>query len=240
MSGTTPNAFGTLIADARSFYADLAQNNTKAWFTEHKSHYDTALKTPAKLLLDQIAPHVAELSEGTVKTKLYRPHRDIRFSKDKTPYSLHLHMLWSPQGNGTQPGYFFGISEQYVTAGAGIMAFDKAQQTGWRAWVSEGRTHRRACPQTYSRPLRQGPPPRRSSAAQISDPLERHRNRRRKRSHRSNPRRLHPLQSRHGRNAQLPVTHPNSAIFRFSGPQIPWGSAARAGGEAPFPKIPAA
>ena len=137
MSGTTPNAFGTLIADARSFYADLAQNNTKAWFTEHKSHYDTALKTPAKLLLDQIAPHVAELSEGTVKTKLYRPHRDIRFSKDKTPYSLHLHMLWSPQGNGTQPGYFFGISEQYVTAGAGIMAFDKAQQTGWRAWVSE-------------------------------------------------------------------------------------------------------
>lgn len=133
--------FSSLIPDAQQFFAELAQDNSKAWFHENKPRYEARLKSPAKALLKALTPMVADLAGAQVKTKLYRAHRDVRFSKDKSPYNLHLHMLWSPQGTGTQPGsqpgYFFGIAPDYVTAGAGIMGFDKAQQAAWRAFVSE-------------------------------------------------------------------------------------------------------
>lgn len=129
--------FHSLISDSRAFYADLAGNNNREWFNENKSRYEDGLKKPAKLLLDTISPLLNEMLDTPIKTKLFRANRDVRFSKDKTPYSQHLHMMWSPQGNGTQPIYFFGIAGEYVTAGAGIMGFDKAQQSDWRKWVSE-------------------------------------------------------------------------------------------------------
>ena len=45
-----------LIEDAQSFLAELAQNNTRDWFAEHKIRYDTRLKRPAELLVAQVAP----------------------------------------------------------------------------------------------------------------------------------------------------------------------------------------
>ena len=65
----------------------------------------------------------------------------------KTPYHLHLHMLWAVNGMGAdvRPAYFFGISPDYVTAGAGVMGFDKVGLARFRdsvdaepdAWLSE-------------------------------------------------------------------------------------------------------
>jgi len=129
--------FSTLIPDTQQFFAELAQDNTKDWFHTHKPRYETRLKAPALALLEAVAPRVAELAGSDVKPKLYRAHRDVRFSKDKSPYKLHLHMLWAPQGSGTQPAYFFGIAPGYVSAGAGIMGFDTQQIADWRAFVSE-------------------------------------------------------------------------------------------------------
>lgn len=130
------DAFSTLISDTRAFMSELSQNNNRDWFQENKARYDAQLKKPAKLLLDTIAPALSAELDQPVTTKLFRANRDVRFSKDKTPYTLHLHLLWSPQGNRTQPAYFFGIASDYVTAGAGVMGFDKAQQNDWRKWVS--------------------------------------------------------------------------------------------------------
>lgn len=129
--------FPTLIPDARAFYARLSDNNSKAWFNENKPEYEQKIKAPAQQLLKQIAPRLSELLDQPVTTKIFRPHRDVRFSKDKSAYKTHLHVLWSPQGNGTQPAYFFGVAQDYVTAGAGIRNFDKRQQSEWRGWVSE-------------------------------------------------------------------------------------------------------
>lgn len=131
------DAFTSLIPNTRAFMSELSQNNNREWFQENKTRFESELKKPAKLLLETIAPKLSSVLDQTVSTKLFRANRDVRFSKDKTPYTLHLHMLWSPQGNGAQPGYFFGIANDYVTAGAGMMGFDKAQQDEWRKWVSE-------------------------------------------------------------------------------------------------------
>lgn len=73
-----------LIEDAQSFLAELAQNNTRDWFAEHKIRYAMRLKRPAELLVAQVARWLED-REGQIRGKLFRPQRDVRFSKDKTP-----------------------------------------------------------------------------------------------------------------------------------------------------------
>lgn len=124
-----PEAFATLVSDARAFLAELADNNRREWFNANKARYEADLKAPATQLLDHVADAVTSKGGERPATKLFRPQRDVRFSKDKTPYHTHLHMLWSLQPAG---GLFFGISPDYVTLGGGIMAFDKPVIDAWR------------------------------------------------------------------------------------------------------------
>lgn len=127
------DSFATLIPDARAFLSELAQTNSREWFLDNKARYDSHLKRPAELLLEQGAADLGKLTGHPVKTKLFRPHRDVRFSKDKTPYHQHLHMLWTTDTGGRQPiGWFFGIGLDYISIGAGLMGFEKDTLTQWR------------------------------------------------------------------------------------------------------------
>lgn len=128
--------YATLVEDARGFYGALAENNNRDWWLENKAIYDSKLKAAALSILEELQPYLAELSDMEVATKLFRPHRDVRFSKDKTPYQTHLHMMWHLKGEGPQsPVFFFGIGLDYVTAGAGMMGFDKSVLLDWRKFV---------------------------------------------------------------------------------------------------------
>ena len=126
-----------LIAEARTFLTALAAENTRDWFQAHKAEYDTQLKAPAQALLDELAPEIGALMEaGPAKTKIFRPNRDVRFSKDKTPYTTHLHMLWWCEGEERQsPGFFFGLSPDYLRAGGGLMTFEREVLEDWRKLV---------------------------------------------------------------------------------------------------------
>lgn len=125
-----------MITTAQAFYAQLRDNNTKAWWDEHRSTYDTVLKPGALALLDQLCPVLENLADCPVTPKLFRPHRDVRFSKDKTPYKDHLHMMWTTQTAAPQsPVFFYGIGVDYLTVGAGLMGFDKALLDDWRKMV---------------------------------------------------------------------------------------------------------
>jgi uncharacterized protein (TIGR02453 family) len=67
---------------ALDFYDDLEADNSRAWWSTHKSTYDDLVRAPFVALLDELAP---EFGEALV----FRPHRDLRFSKDKAPYKNH-------------------------------------------------------------------------------------------------------------------------------------------------------
>ncbi|MFF1817948.1 DUF2461 domain-containing protein [Kribbella sp. NPDC058245] len=69
-------------AAALDFYDDLEMDNTKAYWTAHKHVYEESVRTPMAELL-------AELEAEFGKAKLFRPYRDVRFAKDKTPYKTH-------------------------------------------------------------------------------------------------------------------------------------------------------
>ncbi|MFD9663794.1 DUF2461 domain-containing protein [Rhodococcus sp. NPDC059968] len=67
---------------ALDFYEDLEADNSKSFWTAHKSVYDESVRAPMTALL-------AELESEFGAGKVFRPYRDVRFSKDKTPYKTH-------------------------------------------------------------------------------------------------------------------------------------------------------
>ncbi len=128
--------FHSLVTDARQFLSELAEDNSRDWFLENKARYDSTLKRPAELLLAQTGADLSKALGSAVTPKLFRPQRDVRFSKDKTPYHLHLHMLWNANLGGVQPvNFFYGISLNYISVGAGYMGFEKDTLTSWRCMI---------------------------------------------------------------------------------------------------------
>ena len=75
-------AFRGWPVEAVEFYEGLADDNTKTYWRDHKSVYDGSVKAPMEDLL-------AELTDDFGEGRVFRPYRDIRFSKDKTPYKLN-------------------------------------------------------------------------------------------------------------------------------------------------------
>ena len=74
--------FEGIPRDAVRFYAELERDNSKEFWASNKDRYAVSVREPVSLLVEALAD---EFGEPTV----YRPHRDIRFSRDKTPYKDH-------------------------------------------------------------------------------------------------------------------------------------------------------
>lgn len=122
-------AFPTLVSDTLGFMARLTKNNSRDWFLDHKGEYENLVKHPAERLLETVGASLRDATGAHVTPKLYRIHRDLRFSKDKTPYNTHLHLQWSTAG---PVSFLFGVSAAYVCAGAGAMGFAPAHLAAWR------------------------------------------------------------------------------------------------------------
>ena len=75
------------------FYEGLRADNTKAYWTDHKSGYDSAVKAPMEALIADLEPEFG-------RAKFFRPYRDVRFSKDKTPYKDHAAAVVEDDGGG--------------------------------------------------------------------------------------------------------------------------------------------
>lgn len=114
--------FANLIPDARAFFAELQADNSKDWFDAYKARYTDRIRKPAEALGAVMAAELGRLTGRTLASKVYRINRDVRFSRDKTPYNTHLHMLWST-GAEDRPGWFFAVSTEGVSLSTGVMAF---------------------------------------------------------------------------------------------------------------------
>jgi uncharacterized protein (TIGR02453 family) len=75
-------SFTGFPAAALDFYDDLEMDNSKSFWTEHKHIYEESVRAPMAALVGEL-----EAEFGTAK--LFRPYRDVRFARDKTPYKTH-------------------------------------------------------------------------------------------------------------------------------------------------------
>lgn len=90
---TSAERFTGIPLAALDFYEDLEADNSKAFWTAHKSTYDTAVRRPFELLTAALAPEFGV-------AKIFRPYRDVRFAKDKTPYKDHQGAVVEAPGSG--------------------------------------------------------------------------------------------------------------------------------------------
>lgn len=95
------------------FLKDIKKNNNREWFKENKSRYDEA-NNEMKSFLGDVEQSLNKFDE-IEKKKLFRIYRDVRFSKDKTPYSTSFRLSLSRAGAYRRGGYFIKIAPKGQT-----------------------------------------------------------------------------------------------------------------------------
>lgn len=136
----TPPAIGfhRFPKDTLSFLRALAANNTRTWFADHKSEYESALKVPAERFCVAMNGSLERLTGRRHTAKIFRIHRDVRFSRDKTPYNAHLHISFTPEvESDSLPAWMFGVDPIRLTLGVGIFAFEPTVLDTYRRRVQQ-------------------------------------------------------------------------------------------------------
>jgi uncharacterized protein (TIGR02453 family) len=95
---------------ALDFYDDLEVDNTRSFWEQHKTTYAESVRAPMTALVAALEPEFGE-------PKVFRPHRDVRFAKDKTPYKTHQGAFVAA---GPSTGWYVEISARGTRCGAGF------------------------------------------------------------------------------------------------------------------------
>ncbi|PWL39818.1 hypothetical protein DKG77_03020 [Flagellimonas aquimarina] len=107
-----------------AFFKELARNNNKEWFHANKKQYEEQVKVPFLSLLDTLLHILTDWDDRILpdaKKAMFRINRDVRFSKDKTPYHTILKAGFSPNGKKSiLPGYYLGIDATSIHVGGGL------------------------------------------------------------------------------------------------------------------------
>jgi uncharacterized protein (TIGR02453 family) len=116
-------------AAALDFYDDLEVDNTKSFWEAHKHIYTESVLAPMKALTGALADEF-----GTAK--IFRPYKDVRFSKDKVPYKTHQGAF---VGVAPQTGYYVEVSPRGVRTGGGCYWFEPDRLAAFRAAIDHDR-----------------------------------------------------------------------------------------------------
>jgi uncharacterized protein (TIGR02453 family) len=108
--------------EALDFYEGLAADNSKSYWTRHKAVYERAVLRPMAELTDELA---AEFGEP----RIFRPYRDVRFSRDKSPYQTHI-------AAAVGDTCYLRLSADGLAAGAGLWQMSPEQLARYRAAVA--------------------------------------------------------------------------------------------------------
>ena len=119
-------AFKGWKAEALEFYEGLEADNSKAYWQDHKAVYQDLVLAPMEALL-------AELKKEFGEGRVFRPYRDVRFSKDKSPYKTNCAATLSRGG-------YISLSSEGLGAGSGYYGLMPDQLAKYRAAVADDRT----------------------------------------------------------------------------------------------------
>jgi len=115
---------------ALDFYDDLELDNTRSFWESHKAVYDESVKQPFTALTAMLAPEFGP-------AKIFRPYRDVRFAKDKTPYKTHQG-AFVPAGPSL--GWYVELSPRGVRVGGGFYEASGARLGAIRDAIDDDKT----------------------------------------------------------------------------------------------------
>ncbi len=119
------SVFTGIPAEAFEFYEALSANNSREWWQAHKADYEERVRDPLSALLAELEP---EFGPG----HLFRPYRDTRFSKDKTPIKDHQGAVVNVEDS---VGYYVQISGEGLMVAGGWYAPQGQQVARYREAV---------------------------------------------------------------------------------------------------------
>lgn len=110
------------------FFRDLKKNNNREWFQKNKSRYEDVVRNPLLDFVSDFAPRLHKLSSHLVADSrpnggsLFRIYRDVRFSKDKTPYKTAAGVRFPHEDAKSvhAPGFYLHLEPGSVFAAAGV------------------------------------------------------------------------------------------------------------------------
>jgi len=124
-----------------NFLTSLAKNNDREWFNMHKEDFISQVKLPFELfisdLIEALQPHF-KLLTITPKDAIFRIYRDVRFSKDKSPYKTKVSALVTPGGrkDRSSPGLYIEINGKEARVYSGLYQLSSKQLRNVRTHIS--------------------------------------------------------------------------------------------------------
>lgn len=123
------------------FFKDLSQNNTGEWFNENRKIYEKEVKQPFAAFVGDMIERIQK-HEPAVKIKpadaITRINKDIRFSKDKTPYNTYVGAIISPFGKKSKeyPGLYIQLGGDKIMLFGGAYSVEKDNLHKIRTYIS--------------------------------------------------------------------------------------------------------
>ena len=112
---------------ALDFYRELEANNDRAFWSAHKDVYERDVKAPFEALSELVAEEFGPL-------RVFRPNRDVRFSKDKSPYKTRCYAVTEGEGG---EAYYVEISAQGLVVATGYWMMANDQLDRYRRAVDD-------------------------------------------------------------------------------------------------------
>ena len=122
-------AFTGIPTDAIVFYEQLEADNSKAFWEANKARFKEVVRQPT----DELAAALGDYGDF----HMFRPHNDLRFSKNKPPYKTHQGAYTESEGGA---GFYFHISAQGLMCGTGYYSMARDQLERFRAAVDADHT----------------------------------------------------------------------------------------------------
>jgi uncharacterized protein (TIGR02453 family) len=127
-----------------AFLRDLREHNDRDWFKRNKERYEEFVLEPALQFVEDFAPRLEKISRHMVADprpvggSVFRIHRDIRFSRDKSPYKTHtgIHFRHEEARTAHSPVYYLHLEPGNVFAGSGVWRPDGKSLAAIRARIA--------------------------------------------------------------------------------------------------------
>lgn len=121
-------SFTGLPKDFFDFFVELKENNNRAWFEDNKPRYQESVQEPLLCFVEDMAPRLKKISKHFVadprknRGSVFRIYRDVRFSKDKTPYKTHgaIQFRHARGKDAHAPGFYVHLAPDEIRYGGGV------------------------------------------------------------------------------------------------------------------------
>jgi uncharacterized protein (TIGR02453 family) len=130
-------------AETFAFLRDLRRHNDREWFTANKERYEQSVKEPFLQFISDVGPELRKVSRNLVADprpvggSLFRIYRDVRFSKDKSPYKTHAGAHFALGGGVHGPGYYLHLEPEECFVAGGMWMPDPADLQRIRERIAE-------------------------------------------------------------------------------------------------------